>query len=82
MAESGSSRYSSKMDDKYDFSDSTSFSSEASKEVCLSGPSLGMELLPYHFELPDPSPTDSHVGLHFTSVSTEMEVGSRSPRQY
>jgi len=33
-----------------------------------------MELLPYRFELPDPSPVDSHVGVHFTSVSTEMEV--------
>ena len=74
MAESGSLRYSSEMDNEYDFSDSTSFSSEASEEVCLSGPSLGMELLPYHFEPPDPSPADSHVGLHFTSVSTEMEV--------
>jgi len=77
MAESGSLRYSSEMDDEYNFSDSTSFSSEASKEVCLSGPSLGMELLPYHFELPDPSPADSHVGLPFTSVSTEMEVDCR-----
>jgi len=74
MAESGSSWYSSETDDEYDFADSTSFSSEASEEVCLSGPSLGMELLPYHFELPDPSPADSHVGVHFTSASTEMEV--------
>jgi len=63
------------MDDEYNFSDSTSFSSEASEEVCLSGPSLGMELLPYCFEPPVPSPaTDSHVGVHFTSASTEMEV--------
>jgi len=60
MAESGSSRYPSETVDEYDFSDSTSFSSEASKEVCLSGPSLGMELLPYRFELPDHSPADSH----------------------
>jgi len=42
--------------------------------VCLSGPSLGMEVLPYHFESPDPSPADSHVGVHFTSAPTEMEV--------
>jgi len=49
MAESGSLGYSSVMDDEYD-SDSTSFSSEASEEVCLSGPSLGMELLLYCFE--------------------------------
>jgi len=62
------------MDNEYDFSNSTSFSSEASKEVCLLGPSLGMEMLPYHFEPPDPSPADSHIGVHFTSASTEMEV--------
>jgi len=74
MAESGSLRYSSEMNDEYDFSNSTSFSSEASKEVWLSGPSLGMEVLPYHFELPDPSPADSHVGVHFISASIEMEV--------
>jgi len=74
MAESSSLQFSSEMDDEYDFSDSTSFSSEASEEVCLSGPSLGMELLPYRFELPDPSPADSHVRVHFTSASTEMEV--------
>jgi len=40
----------------------------------LIGPSLGMELLPYQFELPDPTPAVSHVGVHFTSVLTEMEV--------
>jgi len=74
MAESGSSRYSSEMDNGYNFSDSISFSSEASEEVCLSGPSLGMELLPYRFEPPDPSSADFHVGVHFTSASTEMEV--------
>jgi len=62
----------SEMDDEYDFSDSTSFSSEASKEVCLSGPSLGMELIPYCFEPPDPSSADSHVGVRFNSTSTEM----------
>jgi len=46
------------MDDEYNFS------SKATKEVCLSGPSLEMEVLPYyHFE-PDPSPADSHVGVH------------------
>jgi len=73
MAESGSSRYSSETDDGYDFSDSASFFSEASEEVCLSGPSLGMELLPYCFEPPDPSPAYSHV-VHFTSASTEIEV--------
>jgi len=33
-----------------------------------------MEVLPYRFELPDPSPADSHVGVYFTSASTEMEV--------
>jgi len=48
-----------KKNDEYDFSDSTSFSSEVSKEVCLLGPSLGMELLLYRFEPPDPSPIDS-----------------------
>jgi len=74
MAESGSLRYSSEIDNEYDFSDLTSFSSKASEEVCLSGPSLGMEVLPYHFKLPDPSTADSHVGVHFTSASTEMEV--------
>jgi len=74
MGRSDSSRYSSETDDEYDFSDATSFSSEASKEVCLSGPSLGMEVLPYCLELPHTSPADSHVGVHFTSASTEMEV--------
>jgi len=62
------------MNDEYNFSDSISFSSEVSKEVYLTGPSLGMELLPYRFELPDPFPADFHAGVYFTSASTEMEV--------
>jgi len=33
-----------------------------------------MEVLPYRFEPPDPSPADSHVRVHFTNASTEMEV--------
>ena len=69
MAESNSLRYSSETDDEYNYSGSTSFSSEASEEVCLSGPSLGMKVLPYRFE--PPSPTDAHVRVH---SSTETEI--------
>jgi len=46
MARSDSLQYSSETDNEYDFYDSTSFYSEVSEEVCLSGPSLGMEVLP------------------------------------
>jgi len=42
--------------------------------LCLSGPSLGMEALSYCFKLPDPSPADSYVGVHFTSALTEIEA--------
>jgi len=71
MFESDSSQYSSETDDEYSYTGSTSFSSEASEEVCLSGPSLGMEVLPYRFEPPDLSPADCHVRVH---SSTETEI--------
>jgi len=64
------------MDDEYNFSESTPFSSEASKEVCLSGPSLGIEVLPYCFELPDPSPVDLHVGVHSSTETKVDRIGS------
>ena len=50
MAESGSPRRSSDSDNEYDLTLSSSLSSEVSKEVCLSWPSLEMEVLPYRFE--------------------------------
>jgi len=51
----------------------TSSSSKASKEVCLSGPSLEMEVLPYHFE-PDPSPADSHLGVHLLVLQLKRKL--------
>jgi len=72
MAERDSLQYSSETGDEYDYSGSTSFPCEASEEVCLSGPSLGMEVLPYRFEPPDLSPADSQLRLH---SSSEIEIG-------
>ena len=65
MAESGSPRCSSDSDDEYDLTLSSSLSSEVSKEVRLSWPSLEMEVLPYRFE-PDLPGTDiSMIGFTF-----------------
>ena len=61
MAESGSPQCYSDSDDEYDLTLSSSLSSEVSKEVRLSWPSLEMEVLPYRFEpgLPDTEIDDS-----------------------
>ena len=63
MADSGSSRYSSEIDDDYDLSLSSSLSSEASKEICLPGAPLKMEVRPYRFEpdLPSTCTTDRDI---------------------
>ena len=74
MAECGSSRSSSETDDEYDLSLSTSLSSEAIEEVCWSGPSLEMEVLPYRFE-PDLSGTDID-DVYPTTVSPETKTSS------
>ena len=69
MADSGSSRYSSETDDDYDLSLSTSVSSWASEEICLSGPPLEMEVRPYHFEPDLPSTTDCRISMmEFTAL--------------
>ena len=76
MADSGSSRYSSETDDDYNLSLSTSLSSEASEEICLSGPPLEMEVRPYRFEPDLPSTTDRDIddGVHRTAVSESSLV--------
>ena len=50
MDDSGSSHYSSVIDDDYDLSLSTSLSSKANEEICSSSPPLEMEVRPYHFD--------------------------------
>ena len=50
MAESGSPRSSSDSDHEYNLTLSSSLSSEVSKEVHLSWPSLEMEMLLYRFD--------------------------------
>ena len=70
-ANSCSSRYSFKPDNDYNLlSLSTSLSSEAIKEICLSGPPLEMEVHPYHFEPDLPSTTDCDIDdrVHLTTV--------------
>ena len=73
MGDSGSSRYSSEIeetDDDYDLYHSTSISSEASEEICLSGPPLEMGVWPYRFEPELPSTTDRDIddGVHRAAV--------------
>ena len=60
MAESGSLQRSSDSNDECDLTLSSLLSSEVSEEVCLSWPSLEMEVLPYRFEpdLPDTNIND------------------------
>ena len=58
MADGGSSLHSSETEDDYDFSASTSLSSEASEEMLLSNPSLEMEVQPYCFKPDLPASTD------------------------
>ena len=83
MADSGSSRYFSEIDDDY-LSLSTSVSSEASEEICLSSSPLEMEVRSYRFK-PDresdlPStilPTTVHDiddGVHPSTVSESSLV--------
>ena len=61
MADGGSSQHSSKTEDDYDFSASTSLSSKASKEMLLSNPSLEIEVRPYRFEPGLPDSTDRNI---------------------
>ena len=86
MANSGSSRYSSEIDDDYDLSLSTSLSTKVSEEICLSSLPLEMEVRPYRFK-PDqesdlPSTTspitdcDIDDGVHCTTVSESSFVVS------
>ena len=50
MDDSGSSRYSSEVDNDYDLSLSTSLSSEASEDIYLLGPPLEIEVRSCRFE--------------------------------
>ena len=65
MAKSGSPRRSSDLDDEYDFTLSSSLSSEVSEEVCLCWPLLEMEVLPYRFEPDLPGILISMIALPF-----------------
>ena len=73
MAESGSPRRSSDSDEEYDLTLSSSLSSEVSKKVRLSWPSLEMEVLPYCFE-PDLPGTNIDDRANPSTVSSEMEA--------
>ena len=73
MAESGSPRRSSDSDDEYDLTLSSSLSSEVSKEVRLSWPSLEMEVLPYCFEPDLPVPI-SMIALYPSTVSPQIKT--------
>ena len=73
MDESGSPRCSFDSDDEYDLTLSSSLSSEVSKEVRLSWPSLEMEVLPYCFE-PDLPGTDIDDRVYPYTVSSEIEA--------
>ena len=76
MADSGSLRYSSETDDDYDLSLSTTLSSEASEEICLSGLPLEMEVWPYRFkpDLPSTINRDIDDEVHRTAVSKSSLV--------
>ena len=76
MADGGSSQHSSDAEDDYDLSASTSLSSEASKEMLLSNPSLEMEVRPYRFEPDLPGSTDHDIEgkAHCTDVSESVIV--------
>ena len=67
MAESGSPRRSSDLDDEYNLTLSSWLSFEISEEVRLPWPSLKMEVLPYRFkpDLPDTDINDSLTLLPF-----------------
>ena len=74
MAESGSPRHSSDLDDEYGLTLSSSLSSEVNEEVRLSWPSLEMEVLPYRFE-PDLPGTDIDDNLTLAStVSPQIKT--------
>ena len=57
MADSGTSRYSSKTDHDYNFPFQLFLSFEASKQIYLSGPPLKIKVWPYRFKPDLPSTT-------------------------
>ena len=73
MAESGSPRRSSDSDNEYNLTLYVRLSSEVSKEVCLSWPSLEMKVLSYRFK-PNLSGTDIDGSVYPSAVSPEIEA--------